>query len=246
MNDKYPMRINKYLAHKGYATRKEADVLIIKGFVKINGRKAILGDKVEESDEVEVKQMNKKYRYFAYNKPVGVITHSPQLGEKEIKTATKLTGVFPVGRLDKASHGLIILTDDARITDRLLSPQYDHDKEYVVKVRQELPNDFKKRMERGVNIEGYVTQKCKVDLVGPKTFRITLTEGKKHQIRRMCAALKLDVVDLERTRILNIKLGRLPSGAHHHIQGDELKVFLSALHLYRGDASIHRVRKVEK
>src|SRR3989344_8210359 len=142
MSDWYPMRINKYLAHRGFATRKEADVLIEKGFVRINGREAVLGDKVQEKDKVDVKHIGKTHRYFAYNKPKGVITHSPQLGEKEIETSTKLKDVFPVGRLDKASHGLIILTDDARITDRLLSPRYDHDKEYFVQVRQELPNNF--------------------------------------------------------------------------------------------------------
>ncbi|HEY4520914.1 MAG TPA: pseudouridine synthase [Candidatus Paceibacterota bacterium] len=225
------MRINKYLAHKGIATRKAADMLVEKGLVKINGRRAVLGDKVSESDNVEVNHSGKKYRYFAYNKPVGVITHSPQLGEREIATSTKLTDIFPVGRLDKASHGLIILTDDARITDRLLSPQYDHDKEYFVQVRQELPNNFKKRMESGVRIDGHITKKCRVDVVGPKSFRITLTEGKKHQIRRMCAALRLDIVDLERTRIMNIKLGRRPAGARHQIVGDELKLFLKGLGL---------------
>ena len=231
MTDAYPMRINKYLAHKGIATRKAADMLVEKGLVKINGRRAVLGDKVSESDNVEVNHSGKKYRYFAYNKPVGVITHSPQLGEREIATSTKLTDIFPVGRLDKASHGLIILTDDARITDRLLSPQYDHDKEYFVQVRQELPNNFKKRMESGVRIEGLITKKCRVDVVGPKSFRITLTEGKNHQIRRMCAALRLDIVDLERTRIMNIKLGRRPAGARHQIVGDELKLFLKGLGL---------------
>jgi len=231
MSSEYPMRINKYLAHRGIATRKAADTLIEKGLVKINGRKAVLGDKVNQDDNVEVKGAQKKHRYFAYNKPQGVITHSPQLGEKDIVSSTKLKDVFPVGRLDKASHGLIILTDDARITDRLLSPSYEHDKEYIVKVRQELPNNLKKRLEAGVDIEGYKTKKCRVDVTGPKSFRMTLTEGKKHQIRRMCAAVGLDVVDLERTRILNIRLGRLPQGAHHQIQNDELKTFLSSLGL---------------
>ena len=231
MSDWYPMRINKYLAHRGFATRKEADVLIEKGFVRINGREAVLGDKVQEKDKVDVKHIGKTHRYFAYNKPKGVITHSPQLGEKEIATSTKLKELFHVGRLDKASHGLIILADDARVTDRLLSPQYSHEKEYRVTTRQELHNNFKKRMEAGVHIEGYVTKKCRVDITGPKSFRIVLTEGKKHQIRRMCAAVKLDVVDLERTRIMNIRLGRLPAGAHHQITGEELSKFLKTLHL---------------
>lgn len=229
---KFPMRINTYLAHRGFSTRKEADVLIEKGLVRINGRRAVLGDKVHESDGVDVQQVEKEHRYIAYNKPRGVITHSPQLGEKDIATSVVgLKNVFPIGRLDKASHGLIILTDDARITDRLLSPKYLHEKEYRVSVRQELPSNFKKRMEAGVNIEGYKTKKCRVDVIGLKGFHITLTEGKKHQIRRMCAALAIDVVDLERTRIMNIKLGQLAAGTHRSLEGDECQKFLTALGL---------------
>lgn len=225
------MRINKYLAHRGIATRKDADVLIERGLVTINRRKAVLGDKVQEKDEVVVRGSRKKYRYFAYNKPKGVITHSPQLGEEDIASATGLHGIFPVGRLDKASHGLIILTDDARITDRLLNPLYDHDKEYKVITRQALPSDLVRRMEKGVRIENYVTKKCTVQVIGPKSFLITVGEGKKHQIRRMCAALRLDVEDLERRRILNIKLGQLAIGAYRKIEGDELSTFLNSLGL---------------
>src|SRR3989344_8091577 len=125
----YPMRINKYLAHRGFSTRKDADVLVEKGAVTVNGVRAVLGQKVNENDVVEVRQKQKKYQYYAYNKPEGVITHSPQLGEKDIAAASLLHDVFPVGRLDKRSRGLIILTSDARITDKLLNPEYVHDKE---------------------------------------------------------------------------------------------------------------------
>jgi len=119
----YPMRINKYLASKRYCTRREADEIIEKGKVLINGKRAALGDKVSEKDVVEVKFRQKKYRYFAYNKPRGIITHSPQGEEEDIAMKVPLEGVFPVGRLDKDSYGLIILTDDGRITDKLLNPE---------------------------------------------------------------------------------------------------------------------------
>src|SRR5262249_35194154 len=119
MTENYPMRINKYLSQKGLATRKDADALIEKGLVLINGKRAALGQKVAESDSVEVRGKKRSYRYFAFNKPVGVITHSPQLGEKDALASSGLSGVFPVGRLDKRSSGLLILTDDPRVTDRL-------------------------------------------------------------------------------------------------------------------------------
>ncbi|MES2014688.1 MAG: pseudouridine synthase [Patescibacteria group bacterium] len=225
------MRINKYLAHKGYATRKEADALILKGVVFINGRQAVLGDKVEEKDTVEVRSLQKKYRYFAYNKQSGIVTHSPQIGEKDIAMATTLKDVFPIGRLDKKSYGLIILTDDGRITNKLLHPDYVHEKEYRVEVREDLPKNFKKRMEGGVDIEGYMTKPCTVHIKDERTFTIVLTEGKRHQIRRMCAALGSDVINLERIRIMNIPLGALKSGQHRELKDSELKSFLKSLGL---------------
>lgn len=236
--DGYPMRINKYLAHEGVATRRGADELVAKKKVLINGRIAELGDKVESTDRVElVGKMNpKKYLYYAYNKPVGVITHSPQLGEKDIQQSVKAKGkdnemqdVFPVGRLDKDSSGLIILTNDGRVTDRLLNPEYDHEKEYRVRTLEPLRESFKKSMEGGVNIEGYLTAPCTVRKTGPKSFNITLTEGKKHQIRRMVAALHNQVLDLERVRVLNIRLDDLKPGSWRAIEDEELSTFLSTI-----------------
>lgn len=234
--DGYPMRINKYLSQKGYATRRAADTLIEKGLVTINGRTAVLGDKVEEDDEVVVRTRGKKhYRYYAYNKPRGLVTHSAQGAdsdiEDQIKKVPELRGTFPVGRLDKDSHGLIILTDDGRITDRLLSPERAHEKEYTVRVKNKLRANFKERMEAGVNIEGYMTKPAKVRINGEYSFSITLTEGKKHQIRRMVAALFNEVEDLKRTRVMNVRLGKLPSGACRPIEGEELAEFLSSLGL---------------
>lgn len=232
MSDDYPMRINKYLAHEGISTRRGADELIARGKVLINGRVALLGDKVNKSDKVELrgKTSSKKFLYYAYNKPVGVITHSPQLGEKDIKQSAKLPAdIFPIGRLDKDSSGLIILTNDGRVTDRLLSPGYKHDKEYRVRTSEPLRESFKKSMEAGVNIEGYLTVPCTVRKTGPKSFNITLTEGKKHQIRRMVAAMHNTVVELERVRILNVRLNDLKSGSWRPIEGDELVTFLAQI-----------------
>jgi 23S rRNA pseudouridine2604 synthase len=226
----YPMRVNKYLARQGLTTRRGADELIARGKVFINDRLATLGDKVNENDRVEVRDKSapKKYAYYAYHKPVGVITHSPQRGEKDIKQSVPMD-VFPVGRLDKASSGLIILTSDGRVTDRLLNPLFDHDKEYQVKTQEPLRDGFKKAMEAGVDIEGYVTKPCVVRKTGPTTFAITLTEGKKHQIRRMVAALHNSVVELTRTRVLNVRLEDLKPGAWRAIEGKELEEFLTKI-----------------
>ena len=227
------MRINKYLALRGLATRRGADDIIARGSVRINGRIAVLGDKVLQTDIVEVagKAAQKKYAYFAYHKPVGIITHSPERGEKDIKTSIPMKNVFPIGRLDKASSGLLILTNDGRITDRLLNPDYAHEKEYRVRVTGPLRAGFKNAMERGVSIEGYVTKPCVVNVTGDRTFTVTLTEGKKHQIRRMVSALYNTVVELERTRILNIRLDKLATGTWRAITGEELTTFLSQIGL---------------
>lgn len=216
------MRINKYLARQNYSTRKGGDELVKNKKVTINGKIAVLGDKVMANDVVEVLK-NKKakaYFYFAYNKPKGIVTQ-----QKEKK------GVWPIGRLDKDSQGLMILTDDGRITDRLLNPDYTHDKEYVVTTTQKLRPNFKQKMESGVNIEGYLTRKCVVQIINDFTFKITITEGKKHQIRRMLSALFNEVKDLKRTRIMNIHLGNLAPGASRVIEGEELSIFLAGLQL---------------
>jgi 23S rRNA pseudouridine2604 synthase len=218
--EKYPIRINKYLALKNISTRKGADELIEKKQVFINGKLAVLGSKVNENDKVEVKgnTSTKKLIYYAYNKPIGIITSD-----------ISVNGMFPVGRLDKNSHGLIILTNDGRITDKLLNPKYVHEKEYVVKTSNKLRSSFKQKMENGVNIEGYVTKKCKVQIVNDYTFKVILSEGKKHQIRRMCSALFQEVADLMRIRIINIELRNLKPGIFREIKDDELETFLKRL-----------------
>jgi 23S rRNA pseudouridine2604 synthase len=237
VSNEYPMRINKHMAHAGIATRRDADELIARGKVLVNGKVATLGQKVEKTDIVELrdKSQTKKLVYFAYNKPIGVITHSPQLGEDDIKTALKgvkdAKDVFPIGRLDKDSSGLMILTNDGRLTERLLGPEYGHEKEYRVRTKDPVRDGFKKAIEPGVNIEGYMTKPCIVRKTGPHSFTITLTEGKKHQIRRMVSALHNTVVELERMRILNVRLENLKPGALRPITGEELSELLAQLGL---------------
>lgn len=230
------MRINRYLALRGLATRRGADALIAAGSVLLNGRKAELGDRVASAaDRVEVakdrKRAKKGYSYVAYCKPRGIITHSPQAGEKSIGDVSGFAGLFPLGRLDKASEGLIILTDDGRVTERLLHPRFAHEKEYVVTVREKIPAQAKTILERGVESDGEVLTAKKVEAVGPHTLRITLTEGKKHQIRRMLDVLRLTVEKLVRIRIMGVHLGSLKAGQARVLKGSARASFLKSLNL---------------
>lgn len=212
------IRINKYLALKKISTRRGADLLIKEKKVFINKKLAVLGSQVNETDVVEVKGAKPtEYKYFAYNKPIGIETDSPK------------KDLFPLGRLDKNSHGLLILTNDGRITDQLLNPKYFHEKEYVVRTKEKLRSNFKQKMEAGVDIEGYKTKPCKIKILGENTFKVILTEGKKHQIRRMCSNLFQEVADLKRERIMNIKLGNLKPNATRQITGKELELFLQSV-----------------
>jgi 23S rRNA pseudouridine2604 synthase len=234
----YPMRVNQYLAIKNFSTRRGGDELVAKKKVFINGRLAVLGDKVDENDTVEVRNhVQKDFVYYAYNKPRGIVTHSANSEYKEEDIEARigkdlgLMDVFPIGRLDKDSYGLIILTNDGRVTDRLLNPNREHDKEYIVKTRDKIRESFKQYMEGGVNIEGYMTKPCTVKIIGDHAFSITITEGKKHQIRRMVVALFNETTELQRVRILNVELGDLKPGKHRAIEGEELKTFLKKLNL---------------
>ncbi len=228
----FPIRINKYLASQNVSSRREADELIRAGKVKINGKLAKLGDMVAETDEVTYLN-NKKFVYYALNKPSGIVTHSPQKGETGILETIKFpTKVFPLGRLDKDSRGLIILTNDGRLTDKLLNPDYEHEKKYVVEVNHPITREFIKRMGEGVKLDdGYRTKKCLVKREAPQCFSIILTEGKKRQIRRMCSALGYRVVDLNRIKIMNIQLGNLGEGQFRPIKKDELQKLLQDLGL---------------
>jgi 23S rRNA pseudouridine2604 synthase len=229
----YPVIINKYLALKKICSRKESDRLLKAGRIKVNGRLGEPGQMIGRNDKVEVDLLNKDLVYLAFNKPRGIITHSPQDGEQEIADILRFREkVFPVGRLDKMSSGLIILTNDGRITDKLLNPAFYHEKEYEVDVDRSIDGEFIKRLANGIKLDdGYLTKKCRVKKLRDKVFIITLTEGKKHQIRRMCEAMGRKAVDLHRLRIMNIGLNGLRAGEYRKIEGVELKSFLTALGL---------------
>lgn len=235
-NDIYPMRLNKYLAHQGTASRREADTLIEQGVVLVNGKKAVMGQKVERADVVTLKGVTKEKRYLAYYKGRGIITHSPAEGEVDIVTRLKtdygIEGVNPVGRLDKDSEGLLIVTNDGRVTGPLLDPEASHEKEYEVTVDKPVNGFFLKQLEHGVNIEGYTTKNATATKLPHKLkFTLILTEGKKHQIRRMCAALGYQVQSLKRVRIANIEIGELKPNQYRILKGDELDAFLKELNV---------------
>jgi pseudouridine synthase len=232
----YPIRINRYLAQKGLATRRGADELIEAGLVRIGGRTAVLGDKVENAETyVEVikdaKRPGKKHQYVAYYKPRGIITHSPAEWEQSIEQVSGYAGTFPVGRLDKDSEGLIILTNDGRVTERMLHPRYQHEKEYKVIVREDIPGNLKRMLEDGVYNAGEWLKAKKVIVVPPHTLHIVLTEGKKHHIRRMLSEARLTVEQLIRTRVMDIHLGALKSGKGRVLEGPARRAFLQSIEL---------------
>lgn len=231
--DAYPMRINKYLALKNYSTRRGADELVAKKQVSINGRIAVLGDKVSESDDVEVRGSKKplKLVYYAYNKPAGVNCEPTLKGEKDIMNSVALKGVFPVGFLDKNSHGLVILTNDRRIVDRLTNPKYKHEKEYVVKATDKLRTNFKEKIEEGVDTgHGHEVNRCKIMFLPDYTFKIIMTDN-KNPIRQICSLLFTELRDVQRIRIMNVRIGYLASNSYRELEGDELHMFLEGLGL---------------
>lgn len=232
----FPIRINRYLAVRGITTRRGADELIAAGLVLVDGKKAGLGDRVMSADAaVEVlkdaRRARKEHRYVAYYKPRGVITHSPQEGERSIADVSGFPGLFPLGRLDKSSEGLILLTDDGRVTERLLHPRFAHEKEYVVTVREEIPSFAKRVLENGIESEGETLTAERAEISGPHTLKIILTEGKKHQIRRMLDVLHLTVEKLVRVRIMGVHLGALKSGQSRTLKGSARASFLNSIGL---------------
>ncbi len=230
----YPIRINRYLYLNNICSRRQADRFIEQKLVYINGKPAVLGQQVEEGDTVELKGRAQKhvsnYQYIIYHKPRGVVSHNPQRGEKAVTDLVKSKQkVDPIGRLDKDSTGLMLLSNDGRLVNKMLHPDFSHEKEYVVSVNKELKPSFKKKMEGGVNIEGYVTKPARIKITGDKTFKIILTEGKKHQIRRMCMALGYTVVTLKRVRMMDIKLSKLKEGAQRPLTEKEKSILFSQL-----------------
>ncbi|CAN7506803.1 23S rRNA pseudouridine2604 synthase [Bacillus sp. V-88] len=211
------MRINKYISEAGKASRRGADKLITEGRVTINGRVAKIGDQVNPGDDVLVSgapvRVARNNVYIALNKPVG-ITSTTEKGVKGniVDLVNHPLRIFNIGRLDKDSDGLILLTNDGDIVNEILRAENQHEKEYIVTVDRPISEDFLKQMSEGVKILGTKTLPCKVEQISKYVFQITLTQGLNRQIRRMCEALGYEVYRLQRTRIMNIQLGNLPVG----------------------------------
>ncbi|MBI5187160.1 MAG: pseudouridine synthase [Nitrospinae bacterium] len=229
-------RINKFFTEHGFCSRRMADQLIEAGRVRINGRTAALGDRVTEHDVVELdgRAMEHQPRtvYLAYHKPVG-ITSTTELHVKDniIHAVKHPDRIFPIGRLDKDSSGLILLTNHGDIVNRILRVEFGHEREYRVTLDRPYAPDFVDRMSRGVTILGRKTKPCHVHAVDARTFRIILTEGLNRQIRRMCFALKYRVVKLVRTRIMHIQLKDLPAGKWRRLTPREEKQLIAAVGL---------------
>lgn len=221
-----PIRINKRMAELGLCSRREADALIEKGVVFVDDKPATMGQKVTPKTKIEVRDTSPRtLTYLAYYKGRGIITHSPAAHETDIVTRLKhdygLEGLYPVGRLDKDSEGLLIVTNDGRLTAPLLNPESNIEKVYEVEVDKPVTGSLLQKLESGVNIEGYITKPAKTTKLSNKRLELTLTEGKKHQIRRMCAALGFQVQSLKRTQIANIELGTIKPNQYRKLIVDE-------------------------
>ncbi len=221
-------RLNKYLSEVGYCSRRKADALIEQGRVTINGEVPEMGTKVAPNDEVRVNgelitPSKKDNVYLAFNKPVGIVCTTNKKEKKNIVDYINYpTRIFPIGRLDKPSEGLILLTDDGDIVNKILRARNNHEKEYIVTVDRLINPDFIERMSNGIPILDTVTRKCEVEQISKFVFRIVLTQGLNRQIRRMCEYLGYEVVKLKRIRIMNIELD-VPVGQYRHLTSEELE-----------------------
>ena len=230
------VRINKYLADSGKCSRRAADKLIADGEVFIDGRVAQLGDRVLPGMKVtfrgEKVRHNVKKKYIMLNKPVGIIcTADPNEPDNVVSFIDHDDRIYPIGRLDKDSEGLLLLTNDGDIVNKILRASEKHEKEYEVRVDKAVDYDFIKKMEGGVHILGTTTLPCKLVKTGEKTFNITLTQGLNRQIRRMCEALGYEVRSLRRIRIMHLRLGNLKLGAWRNLTPTELSELLRQLNI---------------
>ncbi len=208
----YPIRINKYIRDKGLASRREADKLIDKGLVSVNGKVIDKGFVVNEDDKVSLKKDGKNYQYLAYYKPKGIATQDLP-GKKSVITEYKEKGLYPIGRLDKESEGLLILTNDGRFAREVLSRKRDYEKEYLVTTKEPLRNGIVKIFESGMKTSNLGSLlPAKTEIINKNKLKIILIEGKRHQIRVMLNDLAYTVMSLKRVRIGNIKLGNLQPG----------------------------------
>lgn len=222
------IRINKYLSSSGMCSRREADVFIQNGEVTVDGKVAENGTRVFEGQVVLFRGQpvlpKEEKIYIALHKPLGITCTTDKRDPDNIIDFLGLGDrIFPIGRLDKNSSGLILLTNDGSIVNDLLRAENGHEKEYEVRVDKKLASDFQSRMEGGLPILGQITLPCEVTVTGPHTFKIILHQGLNRQIRRMCEYLGYRVVKLRRIRFLNIKLGNLKVGAHRHLTSDEVR-----------------------
>lgn len=223
------IRINKFLSEIGYCSRREADKLIEQGRVRINGEIPLLGTKINSEDEVEINgevvnmAKNKERVYIAFNKPPGVVCTTDRKREKDniIDYINYPTRIFPIGRLDKPSEGLIFLTNDGDIVNKILRSRNKHEKEYEVDVDKPITKEFIKGMSNGVPILNTITRKCFVKQINKKKFKIILTQGLNRQIRRMCEHFDYSVKNLKRTRIMHIKLD-VKLGEYRYFTSNEL------------------------
>ena len=222
------IRLNKYLSEIGYCSRRAGDKLIESGRVSVNNKKANLGDRVNYNDEIKidnkiVEKKSKRKIYLALNKPEGIVCTTDTRVEKDniIDFINYPERIFPIGRLDKPSTGLILLTNDGDIVNKILRTEHNHEKEYVVKVDKPLSQTIIDRMSKGVPILDTVTKNCKVQKINSTEFKIVLTQGLNRQIRRMCEYFNYNVISLKRTRIMNIKLDT-PEGQFRELTEKEI------------------------
>lgn len=227
-NNQQTTNLNKYISSSGICSRREAEKFIKEGRVTINGKPTQLGNRVAKNDVVKLDGRLVKPKdvtlYIALNKPVGIVSttddREPNNIVKHINYPERL---FPIGRLDKPSEGLIFLTNDGDIVNKILRAGNNHEKEYFVSVNKTITADFIEKMGNGIPILGTVTQKCKVEKVSDKIFKIILTQGLNRQIRRMCEYLDYEVTKLKRTRIMNVDLGYLQTGDWRELTEEEMK-----------------------
>ena len=229
MEEKKQTRINKYLSEVGYCSRRAADKLIDQGRVTINGKVPEMGTKIIEGDEVHVdgtliSPTTEKPVYIALNKPVGIVCTTDTRVEKDniIDFVNYPKRIFPIGRLDKPSEGLIFLTNDGDIVNKILRARNNHEKEYEVTVDRAITPAFIQQMSNGVPILDTVTRKCDVERLSRFTFKIILTQGLNRQIRRMCEHLEYNVAKLKRTRIMNVHLDT-PEGKWRYLSDKEIQ-----------------------
>jgi 23S rRNA pseudouridine2604 synthase len=226
--EEHLVRINKFLSETGFCSRREADKLIEQGRVTINGIVPEMGTKISMNDEVRVngklvRENRKKRIYLAFNKPAGIeCTTNQEVKDNIVDYINYQERIFPIGRLDKASEGLIFMTNDGDIVNKILRARNNHEKEYIVTVNRPITDRFIERMANGIPILDTVTRKCKVEQVSKFVFRIILTQGLNRQIRRMCEYLDYEVTDLKRTRIINISLD-VPIGRYRELTNKEIE-----------------------